>query len=176
MPDSPLSNLDTSTQYDDIIYTSGFAFHQNILHHVHPGSIIRICTYNVGINISVDYLYSVLRGMGTAAEIRMLVGHNPHHMENIAIKAELQRYLDKTPTLTVKLQERQHAKLVLIDSPRVVRKVKQLTRHGWAGSLNFINPTLADVMVELNLAQCKALVDYFDHHWCLAKPFGSLVQ
>lgn len=93
----------------------------------------------------------------------MLVGFNPHNIWNTQIKNELRQYEIYNHAIRVQLEERQHAKFVIVEKTPYIH-------IGWCGSLNFINPTLYDVMVKLSSEQCQALIKYFDFHWDLAKP------
>lgn len=164
-PASPPFDIDLTTEKDAEVYTSGYAFHQNLLRHQNQCFITRISTYNVGINVETSYLHSLVQKL--RGDVRMLVGHNPHHMSNLAIESELKHYLSLNPGLQIRLQEKQHTKLVL-----VYKSSRNIL--GYCGSLNFINPTLCDVMVRMLPSQCKTLITYFDYQWTLARVLSPV--
>lgn len=137
-------------QTDDSVFENCHEFQHMMGQKVKPDSIVRLASYNIGINDHDSAVQSFIGSMCKAKEVRLLVGYNIYHDKNIEINAALDALIKRHKNLDVRRLQKLHAKIVAIGD------------QVWTGSLNIISPTLFDLMVKLNPKQALRVVSYFD--------------
>lgn len=147
-----------------VMFTTSFGYHEAVLAHVKPHSTCLIASYNVGITDDhTESLRKFLKGLCACAKTRLLVGINDHHDKNSQIFGTLATWAREYKTLEVRTINRFHIKAITIQTGKAL--------VGFAGSLNFANISLHEVMFRLTDGQVKPLQEHLDYIWTKAKPF-----
>jgi hypothetical protein len=152
-------------QDNDHVFTNGYAFQQTVSRFVTKDSaLVRISTYNVGIS---DHdgatVNDFVKDLCVAEEVRLLVGFNPNHTQNMAFTAKYKELAKQHKNLKIRRLEKLHAKIVSVEYTTPAQKKTQ-TRT-WTGSLNLVTPTLHDLMFKLYPTQSREVCNYFDRLW-----------
>lgn len=145
------------------LFTTNQDFHTNVIANVKPHSTILISTYNVGITDFGNTLETFLSALCRCVSVHLLVGINDHHDKNREILGTLSRWQKEKKNLTVSLLPKNHVKAIIVTTGKTVA--------GWAGSLNFGNITLHEVMIRLTEGQTRALLAHILHLKTFSKPF-----
>src|SRR5687768_11239540 len=130
---SPIITLDLSAPLEEV-FTNGFRFQEAICQAVKKSDIIRIATYNIGINVSTEHVSQFLARLCQAKEVHLLVRRNNNHPANFEITLALQTLVNKHENLSIKVHPKMHVKAVILN-----------TLTCYVGSLNLITPSLEDL-------------------------------
>lgn len=159
----PLSSPSVRPSYT--LFTTNHDYHTNVIANVKPHSLIYIASYNVGITDDhTETLAKFVDALCKAARVRLLVGTNVHHDKNKEIFGVLKRWSLKHKNLEVRTLNKLHVKTILIDNG-------DKNPCGWAGSLNFANITLHEIMLRLNATQVTELWQHVQYLWTLGIEF-----
>lgn len=150
---------------NDHVFTNGYAFQQTVSRFVDKHStLVRVSTYNIGISAhdgaTVD---DFVKDLCVATEVRLLVGFNTNHSQNVEFLKKYKSLVDRHKNLQVRRLEKMHAKIVSVEWKTPSQKKAQT--QSWTGSLNLITPTLHDLMVKLDPTQSRDVCKYFDRLW-----------
>lgn len=158
----PLSSQSAKRSF--VLFNTNHDYHDNVIANVKPHSQVLIASYNVGITDDhTEALAKFVAALCRASRVRLLVGINQHHDKNKEIFGVLKRWTTKHPNLEVRTLPKLHVKTILIDNGNAL--------CGWAGSLNFANITLHEIMLRLNTAQVTELWHHVSALWNLGKDF-----
>lgn len=145
------------------MFTTNSDYHENVIANIRPHSTVLVSSYNVGITDYGNTLNNFVVALCRAAAVHLLVGVNDHHDKNREIFGTLARWQKEHKNLTVSLLPKNHVKAIIVTTGQHVA--------GWAGSLNFGNITLHEVMFRLTEGQTKALLAHLNHLKTFSKPF-----